>query len=211
MHRAGARAAAALKAAGSTVDAARERVWQSAAAYLPQVSANYARTAQGHVRQPHGRRRLVRRPPSRGRSTSTRPASRSRRCCSTSGRTWRSSTARRALESSRAADAQTEHDAIVFEVSQAYLGLLAAQRLLVVADETVRQNKQHLDLAQGRYDVGFAPRFDVTQASVQLASAELAQVTARKNVTLGRETLRNAMGMSGPLDFDVVDVLAQPP
>jgi outer membrane protein TolC len=46
---------------------------------------------------------------------------------------------------------------------------------------------------------------------VQLANAELAQVTARNNVTLGRETLRNAMGMSTPLDFDVVDVLSQPP
>jgi len=98
------------------------------------------------------------------------------------------------------------------EIADVDAGLLqlAAQRLRVVADETVRQNKQHLDLAQGRYDVGFAPRFDVTQASVQLASAELAQVTAQKNVTLGRETLRNAMGMSGPLDFDVVDVLGQP-
>jgi len=30
-----------LKAAGSTVEAARERVWQSTAAYLPQVTASY--------------------------------------------------------------------------------------------------------------------------------------------------------------------------
>jgi outer membrane protein TolC len=201
-----------LKAAGSTVDAARERVWQSAAAYLPQVGANY----QANYRQatsgsltggggafggPKGPR--VFNFYSTGVTLS--------QVLFDFGQNLALIHRARALESSAAADAQTERDAIVFEVSQAYLGLLAAQRLLVVANETVRQNKQHLDLAQGRNDVGFAPRFDVTQASVQLASAELARVTAQKNVTLGRETLRNAMGMSGPLDFDVVDVLGQPP
>jgi len=50
----------------------------------------------------------------------------------------------------------------------------------------------------------------VTQAQVQLANAELSLVTARNNVTLGRETLRNAMGLAGPLDFDIVDVLERP-
>jgi outer membrane protein TolC len=51
----------------------------------------------------------------------------------------------------------------------------------------------------------------VTAAQVQLANAELLQVTARNNVTLGRETLRHAIGLSGPLDFDIVDVLGAPP
>ena len=32
-------------------------------------------------------------------------------------------------------------------------------------------------------------------------------MTARNSVTLGRETLRHAIGLSGPLDFDIVDVL----
>jgi outer membrane protein TolC len=201
-----------LKAAGSTVEAARERVWQSTAAYLPQVSANYAanrrKATSGSLTGGGG-------------SFGGPPSARTFNFYSTGlalsqvlfdfGQNLALIHRAKELESSAAADAQTEHDAIVFEVTQAYLGLLAAQRLRVVADETVRQNQQHLDLAQGRYEVGFAPRFDVTQASVQLANAELAQVTARNNVTLGRETLRNAMGMSTPLDFDVVDVLSQPP
>jgi outer membrane protein TolC len=200
-----------LKAAGSTVEAARERVWQSTAAYLPQVSANYVanrrKATSGSLTGGGG-------------SFGGPPSARTFNFYSTGvalsqvlfdfGQNLALIHRAKALESSAAADAQTEHDAIVFEVTQAYLGLLAAQRLRVVADETVRQNTQHLDLAQGRYEVGFAPRFDVTQASVQLANAELAQVTARNNVTLGRETLRNAMGMSTPLDFDVVDVLSQP-
>src|SRR5207244_4191396 len=52
--------------------------------------------------------------------------------------------------------------------------------------------------------------FDVTNAQVQLATAELNRVTARNNVSLGRETLRNALGLLGPLDFDIVDSLEQP-
>ena len=201
-----------LKAAGSSVEAARERVWQSTAAYLPQVGANY---------QANRRQATTGSLTGGGGSFGGPSGARIFNFFSTGvtlsqvlfdfGQNLALIHRAKAIESSVAADAQTDRDAIVFEVSQAYLGLIAAQRLRTVADETVRQNKQHLDLAQGRYDVGFAPRFDVTQASVQLASAELAQVTAQKNVTLGRETLRNAMGMSGPLDFDVVDVLGQPP
>src|SRR5439155_684340 len=85
--------------------------------------------------------------------------------------------------------------------------LRAAYRLRDVAEETVAQNEKHVDLAQGRHDVGLAPRFDVTNAQVQLATAELNRVTARNNVSLGRETLRNALGLLGPLDFDIVDSL----
>ena len=99
----------------------------------------------------------------------------------------------------------------MFTVAQAYFGLLASYRLRDVADETVAANQKHLELAQGRFGVGLAPKFDVTQAQVQLASAELNEVTARNNVLLGRETLRHALGLSGPLDFDIVDALEQPP
>jgi outer membrane protein TolC len=118
--------------------------------------------------------------------------------------------AQRSAEST-AADAATQHDAVVLNVAQAYFGLLASYRLRDVADETVADNQKHLDLAQGRFEVGLAPKFDVTQAQVQLASAELNQVTARNNVSLGRETLRHALGLSGPLEFDIVDALEQPP
>jgi outer membrane protein TolC len=206
-----------LRAADASITAARERVWQSAAAYLPQVSGNYSASRR---RSPNG-------------STSTsdgtvtvggRPGAGVQREFSfysggvslsqvlfDFGQNLALIHRQQALEASIVADADTQRDAVVFDVSQAYLALLAAHRLRDVADETVRQNRQHLEVAQGRYDVGFAPRFDVTAAQVQLANAELLQVTARNNVTLGRETLRHAIGLSGPLDFDIVDVLDAPP
>jgi len=124
-----------LKAAGSTVDAARERVWQSAAAYLPQVTASYAanrrKATSGSLTGGGG-------------SFGGPPSARTFNFYSTGvnlsqvlfdfGQNLALIHRAKALESSAAADAQTEHDAIVFEVTQAYLGLLAAQRLRVVAD-----------------------------------------------------------------------------
>jgi len=105
------------------------------------------------------------------------------------------------------ADLETTRQTVIFNTKQAYYALLSAQRLLKVAEETVQQNQKHLEEAQARFDVGVAPRFDVTQAQVQVSNAELNLITARNNVALGRETLRTAMGITGPFEFILVDTL----
>lgn len=114
------------------------------------------------------------------------------------------------VEASRA-DLETTRQTVIFNTKQAYYGLLASQHLLQVAEETVQQNQKHLEEAQARFDVGVAPRFDVTTAQVQLSNAELNLVTARNNVALGRETLRTAMGVTGPFASILVDALDHPP
>src|SRR5438552_3873514 len=195
-----------LRAAAATVAAGRERVWETAAAYLPQVSASYLASRR------HGS-------PSSFTNTNagrgeTRPLYSTGVALSQVlfdfGQNLQLIHAAQASAEALAADADTQHDTVVFNVQQAYFALLAAYRLRDVAEETVAQNQKHLDLAQGRHDGGLAPRFDVTNAQVQLATAELNRVTARNNVSLGRETLRNALGLLGPLDFDIVDSLEQP-
>ncbi|RIK89366.1 MAG: hypothetical protein DCC71_25995, partial [Proteobacteria bacterium] len=112
---------------------------------------------------------------------------------------------------SLAAEADTTRAQIVLDVKQAYFGLLAARRLLAVADETVRSLEQQRELARARNEVGFAPRIDVTRSEVQLATAELDQLTARNNVSLAEVTLANALGFEGPLPFDIEDVLVARP
>lgn len=109
------------------------------------------------------------------------------------------------------ADLETTQQAVIFNTKQAYYGLLSSQQLLGVAEETVGQNQKHLEEAQARFEVGVAPRFDVTQAQVQVSNAELNLVTARNNVDLGFETLRTAMGQTEPLRVTLTEVLAQPP
>lgn len=109
------------------------------------------------------------------------------------------------------ADLETTRQTVIFNTKQAYYGLLSAQSLRRVAEETVQQNQKHLENAQARFEVGVAPRFDVTQAQVQVSNAELNLVTARNNVDLGHETLRTAMGVSEPADFVPVDTLERHP
>lgn len=109
------------------------------------------------------------------------------------------------------ADLETTKQEVIFNTKQAYYSVLSSQRLLGVAEETVRQNQKHLEEAQARFDVGVAPRFDVTQAQVQVSNAELSRVEARNNVALGFETLRRAMGQNEPLRVKLLDQLAHRP
>ena len=200
-----------LKAAGAAVDAGHQRVWEAASNYLPQISATYgaARRASSVAARTGG-------PGTSGRRTDVLATqSQTFNFYNTGvsftqvlfdfGHTLASIRSSQAAEQSLEADLSTQRDTVVLNVKQSYFNVLAAQRLLRVADETVRQSQKHLEQAQGRYDVGMAPKFDVTNVQVQLAQAELNQVTARNNVAVARETLRNALGLVGPLDFDIVD------
>jgi len=191
-----------LKAATASVQAGHERVHEAASNYLPQVTALYS---------------AARRNTSAGARTGTAVNTPQvtfnfydtgvsfTQVLFDFGQTLHNIRAAQGSEQALDADRSTQQATVVLNVKQAYFNVLAARRLLVVADETVGQNQKHLEQAAGRFRVGMAAKFDVTQVQVQLAQAELNQLTARNNVSLARETLRNALGLTGPLDFDVVD------
>jgi outer membrane protein len=191
-----------LKAATASVDAGRARVWQSVSNYLPQVSADYSATRQktNPITSAFGvtgaRSRTFNIFGAGGTLTQV---------LFDFGRNLDSIRAAQASEQSLQADRSTQRETVILGVKQAYFNVLATRRLLGVADETVHQNQKHLEQAQGRFNVGLAAKYDVTQAQVQLANAELNQVMARNNVAVARETLRNALGSTAPLDFDIVD------
>lgn len=193
-----------LKAADASVQAGGQRVRQAVSNYLPQVSGFYDATRQ--------RSSVAQRTSSQ--SQGVIPANTFNfyktgigftQVLFDFGQTLNSIRAAQASEQSLQADMSTQQDTVVLNVKQAYFNVLATRRLLGVADETVHQNQKHLEQAEGRFSVGLAAKFDVTQAQVQLAQAELNQVTARNNLAVARETLRNALGLTGPLDFDIVD------
>jgi len=197
-----------LQAAYATVTAGTQQVWQAASNYLPQVSANY---------------NTNRRKTSPTASTGAEIATGARtfnfytggfnltQVLFDFGQNLNQIRSAMATEESLIADGVTQREIVVFNVKQAYFNTLAAARLLQVANETVRQNQQHVEQARGRFDVGFAPKFDVTQAQVQLAQAQLNQVAGRSNVKIARATLGNALGLGHPPDFELVDTFDTPP
>src|SRR5437667_7479799 len=136
-----------LRAAAATVAAGRERVWETAAAYLPQVSASYLASRR------HASSSSLIGSGGLGQAKTfpfyTTGATLSQ-VLFDFGQNLELIHAAQASAEALAADEQTQHDTVVFNVQQAYFALLAAYRLRDVAEETVAQNQKHLDLAQGR-------------------------------------------------------------
>ncbi len=114
------------------------------------------------------------------------------------------------LKSSRS-DLENVSQQITFKVKQAYYGVLQAERNREVALETVEQTQKHLDQAQGFYQVGRSPKFDVTKAEVDFSNAQLNLLKAENNLKIAKATLNNAIGITQSLDYEVVDNLSFQP
>src|SRR5207249_197650 len=134
-----------LRAAAATVAAGGARVWQAAAAYLPQVSASYLASRR------HASSSSLIGNGGTAKKAKTFPYYTTGATLSQVlldfGQNLELIHAAQASAEALAADSNTQHDAVVFNVQQAYFMLLAAYRLRDVAEETVAQNQKHLDLA----------------------------------------------------------------
>lgn len=84
---------------------------------------------------------------------------------------------------------------IVLAVKQAYYGVLQANALLRVNEDTVKDREVTLRQTQGFYDVGTKPKSDLTQAEANLYLAQANLITARNGVDVAWASLRNAMGV----------------
>ncbi len=164
-----------LKAAAASVAAGHQRVWQAASNYLPQINANYAANRKntsisaqtGGAVGSQGGGVVTQTPiPAVGKTSQTfnfySTGVTFTQVLFDFGQTLASIRSAQAAEQSLEADLSTQRDTVVLSVKQSYFNLLAAKRLLKVADDTVHQNEKHLEQARGRYDVGMAPKFDVT-------------------------------------------------
>lgn len=113
-------------------------------------------------------------------------------------------------ESSRS-DLEDTIEQVVLNLKQAWFGLLQAQRNRAVAEETVGQFRQHLEQAQGFYEVGTKSKFDVTKAEVDLSNANLNLIRADNAVRIAKVTLDNAIGLTGSPAYTIEDTLSFQP
>jgi outer membrane protein len=84
---------------------------------------------------------------------------------------------------------------IVLAAKQAYYGVLQANALLRVNEDTVKDREVLLRQSQGFYDVGTKPKSDLTQAQANLYLAQADLITARNGVDVAWASLINAMGV----------------
>nr|WP_321500991.1 TolC family protein [uncultured Dethiosulfovibrio sp.] len=83
---------------------------------------------------------------------------------------------------------------IRYSVAQSYCTLLNSHEDLSIARELTEQDRRHLEIVQGMYDVGEKPLIDVTQARVNLNKSQLELVRAKHQVELSKNQLDHAIG-----------------
>ncbi len=106
------------------------------------------------------------------------------------------------------ADLENLRDQVVLSVKQGYFNLLQTQLNREVAKEAVKQFEAHLRQAQGFYQVGTKPKFDVTKAEVDLSNAKVTLIKTENQIRIARVTLNNAMGIpDAPADYRLADSL----
>lgn len=110
------------------------------------------------------------------------------------------------LDSSRS-DLRNTIDQIVFTVKQAYYGVVQAKYNKLVAEDTVKQTQQQLDQAKGFYEVGTKPKFDVTQAEVNLSAAKLNLIRNANAFKIAIVTLNNVMGLPDAPEYTIDETM----
>jgi TolC family type I secretion outer membrane protein len=111
------------------------------------------------------------------------------------------------LDSSKS-DLQNVTSQVIFKVRQAYFGVLQAKKKVGVAEEAIKQFRQHLDQAKGFYEVGTKPKFDVTKAEVDLSNSILNLIKASNVLSAAIATLNNAIGLPDAPEYLIEDNLS---
>ncbi|HYL92992.1 MAG TPA: TolC family protein, partial [Alphaproteobacteria bacterium] len=94
---------------------------------------------------------------------------------------------------------------IVFQVIQAYYGVLFASRQIEVAEHAVATSQSLLQQSRARFEAGSTVESDYLAAQVDYASRQQELVRARNVLALARAQLNIAMGMDPDREYTTVE------
>lgn len=100
---------------------------------------------------------------------------------------------------------------IVQEVKISYLNVIKAEKLLTVAQQSVKQLEAHRDMAQSFFDVGMIPRNDLLHAEVELANGRQLFVRSENGLELTRSRLNTVLRREINAPVKVEDIFAYKP
>ena len=93
---------------------------------------------------------------------------------------------------------QRTQQTVAFAVRQTYYRVLTAEQQVKVSQEAVDSAKEHLRVAQLRYEAGVAPQFDVLAADARVARVEQTLIGDTAELAIGWATLSNILGVPVP-------------
>ncbi|HXE75470.1 MAG TPA: TolC family protein [Candidatus Xenobia bacterium] len=105
---------------------------------------------------------------------------------------------------------RTEQE-LVFQVIDAYFGLLLAAKQQQVAEEAVRTAEANLERSRTRFEAGLVVESDVLSARVFLASRQQELIRARNAVAVAGAQLNHELGVPAESKFQPVEILAERP
>jgi outer membrane protein len=85
---------------------------------------------------------------------------------------------------------------ILLQVQQAYLVLKEAAESVATAELAIRQAKENLDIAQGRYDAGVGNPIEVADALVGYNNAQTSYTSALFDYKIARASIEKAIGVT---------------
>ena len=91
-------------------------------------------------------------------------------------------------------DLSTQREAVVLAVKVTYFEVLKNQRLVTVASKTLESQQRHLEQAKGFYATGLRPKIDVARATLDMANARLALISAQYSQREARVAMERVLG-----------------
>lgn len=101
--------------------------------------------------------------------------------------------------------------ALAYRVKEAYWGILRAEKMKSVAEQSVVQITDHVRVAQNFYDVGIIPLNDLLKAEVQLSDAKQYLVRAENSLALAKSNFNTILRIPLDNDTEVRDILQYHP
>jgi outer membrane protein len=102
--------------------------------------------------------------------------------------------------SAKAGDFGRKQEDVAFRAVKTYLGVQTSREFVSVAEKGVEDAKEHLRLAEARYNADLGLYSDVLRARVALSSAEEKLVSARKNLAVAKRALGLTIGLAESVD-----------
>ena len=100
---------------------------------------------------------------------------------------------------------------VILDAKNAYFLILKAQKLLDVADDTVKQISAQKEVAENMYQVGMSPLNDLLQSQVQLANAKQGLIKAKNNLDIAESQFNTLLRRPVNSPVNVVDILDYTP
>lgn len=116
----------------------------------------------------------------------------------------------RSLKNSATFGFEDTKQTTILLVKERYYNLIKSEKLLEVAEETLRGSEESFKRAEVLYEVGKAPKSDVLQAKFQLETDRLGLIRAQNDLAIARASLNHVLGFDVDNDIKVEDNLNIP-